>query len=291
MYASSTLLALNFLRAQKRSYFSSRKAIYMRRLEGKIAIITGSGSGIGRATATLFATEGCKIVVADFDSKGGEETVKNIKDNGGDAIFVKTDVTKNDEVKMLVDRAVERYGRIDILHNNAGGWKREFSDTVIDDDEAEWNRLIDLNLKSLYNTTKLIVPIMIKNGGGCIINTITMNATVVTPTTQAYSAAKAGALNLTKSQCIDFGKYGIRVNGISPGEVLTPQWIRTINTAPDPEKAKQSIIKKIPLGRLAEAEDVAYTALWLASDEAKYISGVVIPVDGGLTAGYTPYAE
>jgi NAD(P)-dependent dehydrogenase (short-subunit alcohol dehydrogenase family) len=263
----------------------------MRRLEGKVAIITGSGSGIGRATALLFAEEGAKVVVVDIDPKGGEETVRKIKEKNGEASFVQTNVMKYEEVKMLIDRVIMEYGKIDVLHNNAGGWVKGFSDTVIDDQESEWNRMIDLNLKSLYYTSKEVVPHMMKAKKGSIINTVTMNATVVTPGTQAYSAAKAGALSLTKSMSIDFGKYGIRVNGISPGEVLTPQWIATINTAPDPEHAKQSIIKKIPLGRLAEAEDVARVALWLASDESEYISGVNIPVDGGLTAGYTPYAE
>jgi NAD(P)-dependent dehydrogenase (short-subunit alcohol dehydrogenase family) len=261
------------------------------RLEGKVAIITGSGSGIGRATAILFAEEGARVIVVDIDAKGGEETVSQIEEKNGEAEFIKTNITKTDEVKALVQKVISDYGRIDVIYNNAGGWSKGFSDTVIDTEESEWNRLMDLNLKSLYLTSKEVVPHMIKARGGSIINTITMNASVVTPGTQAYSAAKAGALNLTKSLCIEFGKYGIRANGISPGEVLTPQWIATIKTAPDPERAKQSMIKKIPLGRLAEPEDVAKVALWLASDDSKYISGVIIPVDGGLTAGYTPYAE
>lgn len=263
----------------------------MHRLADKVAIITGSGSGIGRATASLFAEEGAKIAVVDMDPKSGEETVRSIKEKRGEAFFVKADITKADEVKSFVEKVIQEYGKIDVVHNNAGGWIRGFSDTVLDDQEADWDRMIDLNLKSLYYTSKAVIPYMINARGGSIINTITMNATVVTPGTQAYSAAKAGALNLTKSMSIDYGKFGVRVNGISPGEVLTPQWIATINTAPDPERAKQSIIKKIPLGRLADPEDVARVALWLASDDSKYITGVIIPVDGGLTAGYTPYAE
>ena len=143
----------------------------MRRLEGKVAIITGSGSGIGRATALLFAEEGAKVVVVDIDPKGGEETVRKIKEKNGEASFVQTNVMKYEEVKLLIDRVILEYGKIDVLHNNAGGWVKGFSDTVIDDQESEWNRMIDLNLKSLYYTSKEVVPHMMKAKKGSIINT------------------------------------------------------------------------------------------------------------------------
>ena len=205
----------------------------MERLQGKVALVTGSGSGIGRATTLLFAKEGAKVAVNDVSEKGGEETVELVRSAGGDAIFFKADATKAEDVKSMVDEVIKRYGKIDILHNNVGGWQRENQDTVTQDSEEEWNRLIELNLKSAFLVSKHVIPYMIKNGGGSIINTITTNAYMNYPGNEAYGASKGGLRELTRAMCLDYAKHNIRVNGLVPGETRTPQWQATIDTLPN----------------------------------------------------------
>jgi len=258
----------------------------MNRLQGKTALVTGSGSGIGRATAMIFASEGAKVAVNDVSEKGGNETVQLIKKAGGEATFYKADVTKHAEVKAMVDKIIERYGKIDILHNNVGGWQKENNDTVINDSEQEWDRLINLNLRGTFLVSKEVVPVMIKNGGGSIINTITTNAYMNYMGNHAYGTSKGGLRELTRSMCLDYGKYNIRVNGLVPGETVTPQWIASIEAAPNPEETKTFLIKKIPAGRFAQPEDIARGALFLASDDSSYVNGHILFVDGGLTAGF-----
>lgn len=258
------------------------------RLEGKVAVITGSGSGIGRGVARLFAKEGARIAIVDVKPEGGLETVELIKKDGGEAFFVQTNVLNLSQVKSMVDKVVEKYGKINILHNNAGGWQREAHDTVLEDSEEEWDRLTDLNLKSVYVVSREVLPHMIKQGGGAIVNTITINAFLTQPGTAAYSAAKAGAFQLTRAMALDYAKYKVRVNGIAPGEIHTPLWISTYDNLPKSDEVKASVLSRIPLGRFGEPEDVAFPALWLASDEARYITGQIITVDGGITAGVYP---
>jgi len=258
----------------------------MNRLQGKTALVTGSGSGIGRATAMIFASEGAKVAVNDVSEKGGNETVQLIKKAGGEATFYKADVTKHAEVKAMVDKIIERYGKIDILHNNVGGWQKENNDTVINDSEQEWDRLINLNLRGTFLVSKEVIPVMIKNGGGSIINTITTNAYMNYMGNHAYGTSKGGLRELTRSMCLDYGKYNIRVNGLVPGETVTPQWIASIEAAPNPEETKTFLIKKIPAGRFAQPEDIARGALFLASDDSSYVNGHILFVDGGLTAGF-----
>ena len=173
-----------------------------------------------------------------------------------------------------------------MLHNNVGGWQKENNDTVVNDSEGEWDRLINLNLRGVFLVSKEVVPIMIKNGGGSIINTITTNAYMNYMGNHAYGASKGGVRELTRSMCLDYGKYGIRVNGLVPGETVTPQWTASIEAAPNPEETKSFLIKKIPMGRFAQPEDVARGALFLASDESSYVNGHILFVDGGLTAGF-----
>ena len=258
----------------------------MGRLQNKVALITGSGSGIGRATAILFAKEGAKVVVNDVSEKGGEETVRLIHEAGGEGLYIKTNVMIASEIKAMVDQAIKKYGKIDILHNNVGGWQREQRDTVTEDSEAEWDKLINLNLRGTFLVSKEVIPHMIKNGGGSIINTITTNAYMNYPGNAAYGASKGAARELTREMCLDYAKYNIRVNGLVPGETRTPQWESTFNAMPNPEEARQGLLKKIPQGRFSQPEDIALGALFLASEDARYVNGHILFVDGGLTAGF-----
>jgi NAD(P)-dependent dehydrogenase (short-subunit alcohol dehydrogenase family) len=258
------------------------------RLAGKVAIVTGSGSGIGRGIARLFASEGAKVVVVDMKADGGLETENLIKKDGNEATFIQANVLNLPQVKSMVSNVLDSYGKINILHNNAGGWQKEAHDTVLEDSEEEWDRLTDLNLKSVYVVSREVIPHMIKQGGGAIINTITINAFLTQPCTAAYSAAKAGAFQLTRAMALDYAKHNIRVNGIAPGEIHTPLWLSTYDNLPNSKEVKQSVLNRIPLGRFGEPEDVAFPALWLASDEARYVTGQIITVDGGISAGVYP---
>ncbi len=256
------------------------------RLEGNIALITGAGSGIGRAVATLFAKEGASIAVVDIVESGGKETEEMIRKNGGKARFLKCDVTKHAEVKSMVGAVLDTFGKIDILHNNVGGWQREQKDTVVQDTEAEWDRLINLNLRGTFLVSKEVIPHMIKNGGGSIINTITTNAYMNYPGNAAYGASKGAVKELTREMCMDYAKYNIRVNGLVPGETITPQWNASMVAAPNPQEARDSLLRKIPQGRFSQPEDIALGALFLASQDARYVNGHILFVDGGLTAGF-----
>jgi len=258
----------------------------MGRLEDKVALITGSGSGIGRATAVLFAREGAKVAVNDVNLRAGDETVAFIREAGGEAAFFAGNVTIATEDKVMVEQVIKKYDKIDILHNNVGGWQREQKDTVTQDSEAEWDRLINLNLRGTFLVSKEVVPHMIRNGGGSIINTITTNAYMNYPGNAAYGASKGGLRELTRAMCLDYARYNIRVNGLVPGETRTPQWEATFDAMPNPEEGRQSLLKKIPMGRFAQPEDIALGALFLASEDARYVNGHILFVDGGLTAGF-----
>jgi NAD(P)-dependent dehydrogenase (short-subunit alcohol dehydrogenase family) len=251
------------------------------RLADKVAIITGAGSGIGRATAMLFAQEGAKVVVADYAPEGGQETVEMIKRNGGEAIFVETDVSKAAAVEKMVQTAIDTYGKIDVLFNNAAV---TIPASVVDATEAVWDKTMDIDLKGVFLPSKYAIPHMIKGDGGSVINTASMCGLVASPNQAPYSAAKGGVIALTRQMAIDYATHNIRVNSICPSEVRTPMFLGFINRAPDPEKKMQELIARIPLGRVAEPEEIARAALFLASDESSYVTGVTLPVDGGLTA-------
>jgi NAD(P)-dependent dehydrogenase (short-subunit alcohol dehydrogenase family) len=258
----------------------------MNRLKDKVALITGSGSGIGRATAVLFAAEGAKVAVNDINEKDGQATVDMISDNGGESFFIKADVVKSDEVKRLVQSVVQKFDRIDVLHNNVGGATMQAHDTVVDDDENEWDRLIGLNLRATYLVSKHVVPFMIKQNGGAIINTITTNAYMNYVGLEAYATAKGALRELTRSMCLDYAKFNIRVNGLAPGETRTPHWEAHTRAQSHPEQFMKWKLDKIPAGRFAQPEDIALGVLFLASDDARYVNGHVLFVDGGLTAGF-----
>ncbi|HLB71489.1 MAG: 3-oxoacyl-[acyl-carrier-protein] reductase [Candidatus Methanoperedens sp.] len=243
------------------------------RLENKVAIITGAGSGIGRMTALLFAKEGANVVVADVNEKGGMEVVSEIKKNGSDAFFAKLDVTRREQSKQMVQDALEKFGRIDILINNAG----IIQDALVTKmTEEQWDNVINVNLKGAFNCIQAVVEVMIKQGNGAIINTASIVGLFGNVGQTNYAATKAGLIGMTKTLAKELGKKGIRVNAVAPGFIMTPM------TSNVPEKILELMREKTPLRRLGEAEDVAYAYLFLASDEAKFVNGAVLCVDGGL---------
>lgn len=249
------------------------------RLNEKVAIITGAASGIGRASAVMFAKEGAKVVVADINDVGGEETVKTIISDGGEAIFLHTDVSLADDAENLIKVSMEKFGQIDVLFNNAGIPHRP---TPIEElDESLWDRVYAVNLKSIFLMAKYVFPVMKKAGKGVIINLASISGIRPREGSGAYSTSKAAAIHLTKELAMEVAKNNIRVNCINPVAVPTPMISGLIPEGADEEKAKKALIDTIPLGRLATPEDIAYAAVYLASDESSMITGTCINVDGG----------
>jgi len=248
------------------------------RLRDRVAVVTGGGSGIGRAICQLFAADGAKVVAADLVPERAQETAALIDEAGGKSVGVAVDVSKSDTVAAMTDAAIGAFGRVDILVNNAG---LSVGDTILDFDEAAWDLNLDVVLKGAYLCSKAVVPGMIERGGGVILNIASVNGMMAVGEA-AYSAAKAGMINLTGNMAIHFGDKGIRVNCIAPGTIRTPIWGARV--ARDPN-VFDKVAQWYPLGRVGEPEDVAKAALFLCSDDAAWITGVTLPVDGGLTAG------
>jgi NAD(P)-dependent dehydrogenase (short-subunit alcohol dehydrogenase family) len=248
------------------------------RLKDKVAIITGAASGIGKATAKLFAEHGAKVVVADIDKDGGSQTVTQIQNGGNEAIFVETDVTLKVDTEKMVAQTVETYGKLDILFNNAGIAMRL---PVAELPEADWHRCLDVNLTGVFLCAKAAIPAMQKNGGGSIINMSSIYGVVGADVRAAYVASKGGVTNLTRGMALDYAENNIRVNCICPGFVETPLVAGVIKT---PEEY-QALADKHPMCRLGQPEEIAYGALYLASDESAFVTGIALPIDGGYTAG------
>jgi len=251
------------------------------RLAGKVAIVTGAGTsgpgvGTGRAAAILFAREGAKVLLADSSTANAEQTLHAIDAEGGTASVFTGDVTKSADCRALVEAAVERYGGLHILLNNVG---IAGHGTVVDFDEEHWDRILSVNLKSMALTAKYAIPAMTKTGGGSIINLSSIDGMRAGQTQNVpYAAAKGGVISLTKVMAVHHGRAGIRVNCISPGHIYAPM-VSAIT-----KKSRQLRRQAAPLGTEGTAWDVAWAAVFLASDEARWISGVVLPVDGGLLA-------
>jgi NAD(P)-dependent dehydrogenase (short-subunit alcohol dehydrogenase family) len=245
----------------------------------KVVIVTGGSYGIGRAAAMGFAQRGAKVAIADLDVERGEETLKRIKESGGDAIFVKTDVSSEPDVKALVEETVRAYGKLDCAFNNAGIHKQFVS--TIDFSSAEWEEMINVNLKSVWLCMKYEIPEMLKQGKGAIVNTSSAAGLVGAPSNPAYPASKHGVVGLTKSTALEFARKGIRVNCVCPGPTRTGMNEALVATHPEIVKAMDA---KVPMGRIGEPEEVAAAAIFLASDEASYITGHALPVDGGIVA-------
>lgn len=252
------------------------------RLPNKVAIITGAASGLGHAASELFAREGASVVVTDIAADAGEETVKSIRNAGGSAIFVKANVANEDEVQHMVNTAIDTFGRVDILYNNAGIMPAA-DGSVTEISEALWENVMDVNLKSAFLCCKYTIPHMQRQGQGSIINTASFVAFMgCTVPQDAYTASKGGMLALTKSLAVQYGPHGIRCNAICPGPIETPL-LRTLWTS---EEARNKRLERIPLGRFGEATDIIYMALYLASDESSWTTGAWIIIDGGISSNY-----
>ena len=248
------------------------------RISDKVAIITGAASGIGRATAILFAKEGGKVVVADKNEVGGNETVDLIRSDGGQAIFDYVNVTSATDIQGMVKTTINTYGKLNILVNNAGIAIRL---PVVDLSEEDWDRNIDVNLKSIYLSSKYAIPRMIENGGGSIVNIASIYGIVGGRVRAAYAASKGGVVNLTRSMALDYALHKIRVNCVCPGFVNTPL---LKNILKDKEEY-QALANLHPMGRLGDMLEIALGVLYLASDESSFVTGIALPIDGGYTAG------
>lgn len=243
------------------------------RLENKVAIITGAGRGIGRATALLFAREGARVIVADINEKSGNEVVDEIEKNGGEGLFVRLDATNREQTKNMASVTLEKYGRIDILINNAGIIQDAL---IIKMTEEQWDSVINVNLKGVFNCVQAVVQTMINQESGAIVNASSIVGIFGNVGQANYAAAKAGLIGMTKTLAKELGKKGIRVNVVAPGFIMTPM------TSAVPEKILEMMKEKTPLRMLGEPYDVAYAYLYLASDDAKFVNGAVLSVDGGL---------
>jgi NAD(P)-dependent dehydrogenase (short-subunit alcohol dehydrogenase family) len=247
-------------------------------LKGRVALITGAGSGIGRAIALLFAREGAKIVVADISEADGEKSVELIKKADGEGVFVKGDVSKAEVARRMTDAAVGEYGRLDILCNNAG---IESVGTVVDVGEEKWDKVINVNLKGAFLCSKYAIPKIIESGGGVVINIASVLGLIGSKGEAAYCASKGAIVSLTREMALDFASQNVRVNCICPGSVLTPTFRRVIGSSGDYERAFKKNLEKIPLKRVAEPVEIAYAALYLASDKSSYVTGSALVIDGG----------
>jgi len=245
--------------------------------EGKVALVTGGTSGIGKATAIAFACAGAKVVLTGRREKEGAQVVAEIKNLGGDAAFVRADVAKDADVKAMVDFAVDKFGRLDVAFNNAGvEWKGPLDQAT----EADYRRVFDINVWGVLNSMRHEIPVMLKNGGGAIVNTSSVAGLVGFPQVSVYIASKHAVEGLTKSVALEFAKQNIRINAVAPGPIATDMWDRFAG-----EELGAQVTSLIPAGRVGGAGEIAAAVLYLASDAAKFTTGTSLVVDGGFIAG------
>jgi NAD(P)-dependent dehydrogenase (short-subunit alcohol dehydrogenase family) len=252
------------------------------RLAGKVALITGAGSGMGRAAAELFAGEGAKVVVTDVVDDAGNATVAAVRAAGGDAAYVRADVSKAADCEAMVQCATDTYGGLHVLYNNAGIFPAD-DGGVLDTPESTWEKVMEINLKGVWLGCRAGIPAMIASGGGSIVNVASFVAIVGAATAQiAYTASKGGVLSMTREIAVEYARQGIRANSLCPGPIQTPLLEELLS---DPERRARRMVH-IPMGRLGRAEELAKAALFLASDDASFMTGAQLVVDGGITAAY-----
>jgi NAD(P)-dependent dehydrogenase (short-subunit alcohol dehydrogenase family) len=247
-------------------------------LNNKVGLVTGAGSGIGRAIALLMAREGARTTLADVDSAGGEETARMVTELGGQAQFIACDVSQPAQSQMLVERTVARYGRLDVACNNAGIGGPTAA--LVDYPLEGWAKVLDINLSGVFFGMQQQIAAMLKTGGGAIVNTASVLGAVGLPGSPAYTAAKHGVVGLTQVAAIEYGRQGIRVNAVGPGFISTPM----VKRMEDDPAILANLIAAHPIGRLGRPEEVAEMVVWLASDRASFVTGAYLPVDGGYLA-------
>ena len=253
------------------------------RLADKVCLITGAGGGMGRVAASMFAGEGARIVAVDYDGAAAEETVDRVAADGGSAIAVQADVSDESDAQAMVDRAVEAYGRVDVLYNNAGIMPAE-DHSVIDTDVATWDRVMAVNVRGVFLGCKHAIPRMVEQGSGSVINVASFVAILGCSVPQdAYTASKGAILALTRSLAVQFGPHGVRSNSLSPGPVETPL---LLDWLVKDEEAKRIRLARNPTGRFGKPEEIVAAALYLASDESRWTNGANFVIDGGITVNY-----
>ncbi|MCS7012635.1 MAG: SDR family oxidoreductase [Chloroherpetonaceae bacterium] len=250
-----------------------------KQFDGKVALVTGGASGIGRATAIAFARAGAKVAVADVQVAGAEETAKMIHAAGGEAMCIKADVSKAADVEAMVKAVVQKYGRLDCAFNNAG--IEGATAPTAESTEENWDKVIDINLKGVWLCMKYEIQQMLRQGGGAIVNTASVAGLVGFPGMAAYCASKGGVVQLTRTAALEYAKAGIRVNAVCPGAIQTPMVERVIARQPEME---QAIVAMEPIGRLGQPNEIAEAVVWLCSDAASFVTGHPMVIDGGLVA-------
>lgn len=250
-------------------------------LDGKVALVTGGASGIGRATALTFAREGARLIIADTNADGGQQSVHMITENGGEATFVRVDVTQAADVEGMISAAVATYGRLDCAHNNAGIGSRPRA-PLHECSEATWDRVLNVNLKGVWLCMKYEIIQMLKQGGGTIVNTASIMGLVGSWSgTVAYNASKHGVVGLTKTAALEYARSSIRVNAVCPGYIRTPLIEEALASRPEME---EQIVSRHPVGRMGRPEEIAEAVTWLCSDAASFVTGHTMTVDGGYVA-------
>jgi 2-keto-3-deoxy-L-fuconate dehydrogenase len=253
----------------------------MEQLDGKIAIITGAGSGIGQAIATLFAREGARVVIADIKPSAAEETTSSIRQAGNQAIALHVDVTNDWDVQAMVESTIAAFGRVDILCNNAG---IGHSGSIVECTEEHWDAVMAVNVKGIYLCMHHVLPHMLAEKEGSIINIASVLGLVGVPKRAVYSASKGAVIALTRQVAIEYARENIRANCICPTTVETPLVTRLLAKQADPESARQELLERQPVGRLGRPDEIAHAALYLASPQASFMTGSLLVIDGGMTA-------
>jgi NAD(P)-dependent dehydrogenase (short-subunit alcohol dehydrogenase family) len=251
----------------------------MNEFQGKVALVTGGTSGIGRATAVAFAREGAKVVVAGRRAAEGEETVRQIRAKGGEAIFVATDVSKEAQVKNLVGRTLEQFGRLDVAFNNAG--VEQVPTPFLEQTEETYDQVMDINVKGVWLSMRHEIPALLKSGGGAIVNTSSALGVIAFANIEVYVASKHAVIGLTKSAALEFGKQGIRINAVLPAVIETDMFRRFAGDKPESRAAMTAMH---PIGRVGKSEEIADAVLWLSSNKSSFVTGHSLLLDGGFPA-------